>query len=443
MASLLPRVKVRNFLEDFSEIDPRKFHFYDFGIQDFLVMRHHITLDEDTDESSSGGDYNQGLAIDPCDYLSDSEVSTGSVDLSAEQVVWEKRLVECPAALLRNRLRHASYKKSNSSHEVRRGRRGGRPLRRRASDNLLCSRSAMATPRTRLVAGTVCWNSDTDIVLPNESVELEIGEDCGSGSSLDSQTLGRAAQHQSNALPPVVTDSERPVQCGAAVQERCLRPQPCLTHALLLAGLPGGARSGRQHLSTAHSARGLLLPDLVPPPERTSGNGAGPKRESGDPPKAEEGVQEGDRDKQKTERDSQKAETDGQKGDSQKNSSRRRSRASASEQRREEAAAAGRGAGRAAEPAAGRSPRRPPTETVSSGSRASSDTDQWPSSRQHSHTSNASLSSLSHSAVLDVVDEPPQMTALERKLIMKKHPMLRNDTNAHILAPPDFRIGMK
>ena len=42
--------------------------------------------DEDTDESSSGGDYNQGLAIDPCDYLSDSEVSTGSVDLSAEQV---------------------------------------------------------------------------------------------------------------------------------------------------------------------------------------------------------------------------------------------------------------------------------------------------------------------------------------------------------------------
>ena len=42
--------------------------------------------DEDNDESSSGGDYNQGLAIDPGSYLSDSEVSTGSVDLSAEQV---------------------------------------------------------------------------------------------------------------------------------------------------------------------------------------------------------------------------------------------------------------------------------------------------------------------------------------------------------------------
>ena len=63
-------------------------------------------------------------------------------------MVWEKRLVECPTALLKNRLRHASYKKSNSSHEVRRGRRAGRPLRRRASDNFL-SQSAAASPLPR------------------------------------------------------------------------------------------------------------------------------------------------------------------------------------------------------------------------------------------------------------------------------------------------------
>ena len=77
------------------------------------------------------------------------------------QVVWEKRLVDCPAALLKNRLRHASYKKSNSSHEVRRGRRGGgRPLRRRASDNLI-SQSAMSSPLARLAADRARWNSDT------------------------------------------------------------------------------------------------------------------------------------------------------------------------------------------------------------------------------------------------------------------------------------------
>ena len=45
-----------------------------------------VLQDEENDESSSGGDYNQGLSIDPCAYLSDSEASTGSVDLSAEQV---------------------------------------------------------------------------------------------------------------------------------------------------------------------------------------------------------------------------------------------------------------------------------------------------------------------------------------------------------------------
>ena len=101
---------------------------------------------------------------------------------------------------------------------------------------------------------------------------------------------------------------------------------------------------------------------------------------------------------------------------------------------------------RGAEDTAGLSPRLWPRE-----SRPCSG-EEWPE-RRHSHTSTASLSASQPDAasqlsdgldtLADVVDEPPQLTALERKLVMKKHPMLRNDTNAHILAPPDFRIGMK
>ena len=36
----------------------------------------------------------------------------------------------------------------------------------------------------------------SDTMQPSESAELDIGEDCDSGSSLDSQTVSRPSHHQ-------------------------------------------------------------------------------------------------------------------------------------------------------------------------------------------------------------------------------------------------------
>ncbi|XP_037090247.1 uncharacterized protein LOC119110501 [Pollicipes pollicipes] len=176
------RYNVRDFTDDFSAMDPSQFHFYDFGIQDFLVMKRHTTVElDDEPEGMQQGDYNQGMSISPGPYLSDSDLSVTSIELSPEQVLWEKKLTE-EASILKNCLLRRGRRQTNSSHEVGRGR--VRVLSRRATENCFGLQTNAASKKVliRPVSVTELGRQGDE----GESCRLDIGEDCGSGCSLSS-----------------------------------------------------------------------------------------------------------------------------------------------------------------------------------------------------------------------------------------------------------------
>ncbi|KAF0295680.1 hypothetical protein FJT64_006787 [Amphibalanus amphitrite] len=197
----------RNDLSDyFSNMDPSQFHFYDFGIQDFLVMKSHQNVDmSHEDEEVQHGDFNIGMNVSPGPYLSDSDLSVASIELSPAQVLWEKKLLD-DTSILRNCLLKRGRRQALAAQESSRGRL--QALRRRATELCFGHQRVKNVGRkilSRPLSVTEMGVADDNSTRSHQS-SLDVGDDC--------TTIGRPSLDIAEDCVPLNRSSLDLSQCG-------------------------------------------------------------------------------------------------------------------------------------------------------------------------------------------------------------------------------------